>query len=121
MQKNIVVLGASPKESRYSHRAVQTLLDKGFNPIPVHPTAEYISNIIVCHELKSVKQKVHTVTIYINNLHLETCVQQIIELRPARVIFNPGSESSSATKIFAAKGIEVVNACTLVMLSLDQF
>ena len=45
----------------------------------------------------------------------------IIGLKPRRVIFNPGAENSELAQKLKDAGIEVVEACTLVMLRTEQY
>jgi hypothetical protein len=42
-------------------------------------------------------------------------------LKPRRVIFNPGSENEALAKKLREAGIEVVEACTLVLLRSEAF
>ena len=41
----------------------------------------------------------------------------MIALKPQRVIFNPGAESALLSSALAVQGIEVLNACTLVLIA----
>ena len=45
----------------------------------------------------------------------------ILAAHPQRAIFNPGTENPELEDQLAAAGIEVVHACTLVMLRTGQF
>jgi uncharacterized protein len=45
----------------------------------------------------------------------------IIAAKPARVIFNPGTENPELEEHLAAAGIAVVHACTLVLLRTGRF
>ena len=45
----------------------------------------------------------------------------LIAARPARVIFNPGTENPELEEKLAAAGIATVRACTLVLLRTGQF
>ncbi|MBL7891153.1 MAG: CoA-binding protein, partial [Bacteroidia bacterium] len=45
----------------------------------------------------------------------------ILSLKPKRIIFNPGTENPEFEKMAASKGIEVQEACTLVLLSIGQY
>ena len=45
----------------------------------------------------------------------------IISLQPKRIIFNPGTENSEFEKLALQNNIEVIEACTLVMLSTNQY
>ena len=121
MSQNVVVLGASPKPERYSNKAVTMLTEKGYNAIPVHPAVKEINGIAVRADLSEITEDVHTVTLYVNGAMVETLVDKIAAVKPQRVIFNPGTESEVARKAFAEKGIEVLEACTLVLLRTSQF
>ena len=46
---------------------------------------------------------------------------QILKLKPKRVIFNPGTENSSLEKTLTDAGIAIEEACTLVLLRTNQF
>ncbi|MFN9960216.1 MAG: CoA-binding protein, partial [bacterium] len=46
---------------------------------------------------------------------------EILALHPRRIIFNPGTENPELEKLAASKGIEAVEACTLVMLATHQY
>jgi predicted CoA-binding protein len=121
MSENIVVLGASPKPERYSYKAVNMLTENGYNVIPVHPAVQEINGIKVTPHLEDIKEEIHTVTLYVNGSMVETMTDKILALKPKRVIFNPGTESSTASETFKKSGIEVLEACTLVLLRTKQF
>lgn len=64
---------------------------------------------------------VDTVTMYIGPRHQPQWVDYILGLNPKRIIFNPGTENPDFAKRAEAQGIEVVEGCTLVMLSIGAF
>ena len=45
----------------------------------------------------------------------------ILEQHPRRVIFNPGAENPEFEKILTEKGIQTIEACTLVLLGTGQY
>jgi predicted CoA-binding protein len=64
---------------------------------------------------------VDTITLYLNP-HLQVAeYDYILEIHPQRVIFNPGTENDELMMLLQEKGIEGVEACTLVMLSTRQY
>jgi len=117
----VVVLGASPKATRYSNMAVRQLQSRGYRVIPVHPTAESIGDLPVVHRLHDIDDEVHTLTLYLGPLHSKGQIDGIIALAPKRVIFNPGTESPQMSARLEAAGIECLHACTLVMLRSGLF
>ena len=62
-------------------------------------------------------EEIHTVTLYIGPKFLPDYYDYILGLKPRRVIFNPGTESPEFAAMLTASGIEVVHACTLIMVS----
>lgn len=120
-KETVAVLGASPQKNRYSWKAVELLKKQNYRVIPIHPTAETIQTLTAVPNINMIKEKVDTLTIYINPLHLKAQLTSILNLRPSRVIFNPGTECPEAEKILSNAGIEVVKACTLVLLHTNQF
>lgn len=120
----VAVLGASSDSDRYSYKAMQMLKEYGHTPVPIHPRETEILGYKVVSEIKElVKQgkKIDTLTMYVNPALSTKYQQDIIDLQPKRVIFNPGSENPGLEKALTAKGIQVEEACTLVLLRTDQF
>jgi predicted CoA-binding protein len=119
--ETVVVLGASPNSQRYSHRAVLELTDRGHHVIPIHAAADEVAGIPVVRELSLVETPVDTVTIYVRPSILRTMLEALVDLAPGRVIFNPGTEDQQLMQRLSTSGIQVVEACTLVLLNTGQF
>ncbi|NCB39698.1 MAG: CoA-binding protein [Erysipelotrichia bacterium] len=124
MSKNkerVVVLGASPNPERYSYKAVCMLLEHGHEVVPVHPVAEKIEGLPVVPRLNQVSGNVDTLTLYLSAEALNTLENDIIKLKPQRVIFNPGTENQQLMQSLQQHGINAIQACTLVLLRTGQF
>ena len=119
--QTVAVLGASPKPDRYSNRAIRMLTENGHRVIPVHPKIDTIENIQVVHDLRSIEESVDTLTLYVGPERLQPMIPEILELKPGRVIFNPGTESPELQQQLREAGIPFLEACTLVMLQTSQF
>lgn len=117
----VVVLGASPKPTRYSYSAVKQLDDLGYRVIPVHPKAHRIDRIPVTASLSSITEPVDTLTLYLGAERSHAMIDDILRLRPGRVIFNPGSESHELERHLKDHRIPFEHACTLVLLRTRQF
>lgn len=118
---NVAVLGASPKEERYSNKAVKMLKEHGFHPIPVHPAGHVVDGDTAKKNLDEIDSNVDTLTVYVGPGISDGEFERILRLKPRRVIFNPGAENDGLAAKLEAEGIEVVRACTLVMLRSEQF
>lgn len=117
----VVVLGASPKPIRYAYQAQRLLMEKGYNVVPVHPKFEEIEGLKVTPNLAMVERPVHTLTLYVGPERGEALLQEMLNLNPVRVIFNPGTESELLQQRLANHGVECIEGCTLVMLKTGQF
>jgi hypothetical protein len=120
-ERHVVVLGASNKPLRYSNQAIRLLLEKGYQTTPVHPKLERIEGLPVAASLRAVRQPVDTLSLYVGPQRLVPLTDDIIALRPGRVIFNPGSESRDLVQRLEQAGIPWLEACTLVLLRIGTF
>jgi len=118
---NVAVVGASPDEERYSNQAMKLLKEKGHTAVPVAPKHERICDAEVYRSLREIPDQVDTVSMYVAPARQDAIIDDIIELAPRRVVFNPGTENQAAYDSLQARDIEVVEACTLVLLTTDQF
>jgi predicted CoA-binding protein len=110
-----LVLGASGHPWRYSYKATERLLAHG------HPVVllgaregEVLGQPVVSGHPEL--EGVHTVTVYLSLAHQAEYADYLLNLKPARVIFNPGAENPALQARLQAAGVEVLEACTLVML-----
>ena len=117
----VAVLGASAKPERYSNKALKELSQSGYKVIPVNPALKEIDGIEVAPSLCEIREKVDTVTLYLSPERSEEIAKELVALKPRRVIFNPGTENPELQKALQSKGIETIEACTLVMLRTATF
>jgi predicted CoA-binding protein len=120
-KQTVVVLGASPKPERYSNKAVKLLMEYGHRVLPVHPAIGEIEGLKTLASLGGIDEPVDTLTLYVSPRHLTELQEDIIRLKPGRVIFNPGSEHPPLIAALQDAGISCAEACTLVMLKTGQF
>ncbi len=119
--QRVAVIGASTKPDRYAYKAVALLQEKGHTPVPIAPAKQEIQGLKAYASISEVPDSIDTVTIYVRPQVLKELVDDIIAVKPQRVIMNPGTEDEQLRDRFEYAGITVVQACTLVMLSTGQF
>jgi predicted CoA-binding protein len=120
VNKKTVVIGASQNPERYSNRAVRKLKSYGHEVVAVGLREGQIDGVKI-HADKPEEQDVDTVTMYVGPANQPPLYDYILSLKPKRIIFNPGAENNELEKKAEEKGIEVVEACTLVMLSIGNY
>ncbi len=118
--KNVAILGASDDKDRYSYMAFRLLKDHGYLPVPIHPSLGEIEGEKVFKSL-SEAPSADTLTLYVNPKISSQMMADIIKFGAKRVIFNPGTENPELREKLHQNGVEVLEACTLVMLKTGQF
>jgi len=120
MSKKTLVLGASPTPVRYAYKAVKRLLSHGHEVVAIGKVEAEIDSVKIVKEMVDIPD-LHTVTMYLNPEKQEPYLDYIIDLKPKRIIFNPGSYNPKLEKLAKQAGIQVMEDCTLVMLDMDDF
>ncbi len=116
-----LILGASPNPERYSYKAVQSLASRGY---PVHAVGlreSLIGNIVIIKGKPADLGQVHTIGLYLGPKNQAEYYEYIISLRPARLIFNPGTWNLELATIAGMQGIEIVDDCILAMLNCGHY
>ena len=119
--KKVAVLGASKNEERYSYKALKLLEKHGYEPVPVHPTLDEVEGYKVINSLSDINEPIGTLTVYVGPKNIAPMIPEIINLKPGRVILNPGTESDELKKALKEAGISYIEACTLILLKTGQF
>ncbi|GAB5554230.1 MAG: CoA-binding protein [Saprospiraceae bacterium] len=120
MSKKTLVLGASTNISRVSYQAVHRLKNTGHEVVPVSIKKGSIAGIEIKNGTPEI-DGLDTITLYLNAKNQEAYYDYILGLEPKRIIFNPGAENIELYRMAGERGIEVENACTLVMLSVGNY
>ncbi|THD65677.1 CoA-binding protein [Robertkochia marina] len=118
--KKTLVLGASTRPDRYSYIAIKRLTGANIDTVAVGRRKGQACGITIFDEPMPFKD-IHTVTLYLNPRNQEPYFDYIASLQPKRVIFNPGTENPKLYSFLESKGIEVEVACTLVMISVNNY
>jgi predicted CoA-binding protein len=120
--KKTVIIGATTNPARYAYVAAEMLTDHGHEIVPVGiKTGEVFGKPILDIRQQPDLRQVDTVTLYIGPHRQPEWYDYILSLKPKRIIFNPGTENPEFERKAEAADIEIVEGCTLVMLSSGQF
>lgn len=118
--KTTLVLGASDNPSRYSYLAIKRLRQYGHPVVAIGRKHSFVDDIEIMTQKKQLED-IDTITLYLNPQHQQDYYQYILSLHPKRIIFNPGAENDELAELAAQQKIETIEACTLVMLSTNQY
>ena len=120
--KKTVIIGATTNPGRYAYLAARMLTEYNHEivPVGVKNGAVFGKEILNIFKKPAITD-VDTVTLYIGPQRQPEHMDYIIGLKPKRIIFNPGTENDEFVRRAEEKGIEALEACTLVMLRSRQY
>lgn len=120
MEKKTLVLGATTNPARYANIAINRLVRNNVPTVALGLRKGEVAGVKIENE-KIPFEDIHTVTLYLGPPRQTEYYDYILSLHPERVIFNPGTENPELYRILQENGIEVEVACTLILLSTQQY
>lgn len=120
MSKTTLVLGASANPARYSNIAINRLRRYNHPVVAIGKRAGAVADTQVETEPRKI-DNLDTITLYLNPTNQKPYYQYILDLKPKRIIFNPGTENDELEEMAKKAGIQPMEACTLVLLSTGQY
>ena len=120
MPKKTLVIGASVNPARYSNLAVQRLRNHDHSVLAIGKKNAELAGVKIETE-KLPFTDIDTVTLYINPEHQKEYYDYILSIKPNRIIFNPGAENDELASLARSHNIQVLEACTLVLLATNQY
>jgi len=120
MVKSTLVIGASLRESRFSNICVRTLVAGHFPVTALGLREGFIDNVPVQSGFP-VLNDIHTITLYLGPQNQPVYYDYILNLKPERVIFNPGTENPEFQQILTRAGIGFTEDCTIMMVEGERF
>jgi len=119
-QKKTLVLGATNNPARYAYLAANRLVAAGHEIVNIGVKKGEVAGVPI-QTAGDVRSDVHTITLYIGPHRQPEYYRYIIDTKPKRIIFNPGTENPELKALAQQQGIETLEACTLVLLSTGQY
>ncbi len=120
LMKKTLIIGVSENENRYANRVMKILIEKDYEVIAIGKKPGEVSGVKIRTKTIDI-ENLHTVTLYISPEIQKEYYDYIIAQKPNRVIFNPGSNNKEFQKLLEAEGIQVLNSCSLIMLTADYY
>lgn len=118
--KKTLVLGATANTERTAYTAIHKLVNHGHEVVAVGLKEGEVAGIPIQTGQPLIKD-LDTVTLYVGPKNQPLFYDYLLQLKPKRVIFNPGAENPELENKLRENGIEPVEACTLVLLSIGKY
>lgn len=120
MNKKTLVIGASENPVRYSNKAIRALRNHKHDVVALAKRLGQVDEVNIQTDFPT-EEEIDTVTLYIGATRQAEYYSAILDLKPKRIIFNPGTENPEFVQLLQKEGIEAEEACTLVLLSIGNY
>jgi len=120
-QKVTVIIGASSKPERFAYKALKMLKNYGHTVYGYGLKKEIVLDTPIFTDFSELPQSPDTLTLYMNPDRQAKILQDLLDLNPRRIIFNPGTENQVLQEKAEALGIKTEEACTLVLLTMGSY
>ncbi|TLX68448.1 MAG: CoA-binding protein [Thaumarchaeota archaeon] len=112
--KNIAVIGMSTNPEKAAHYVPKYLDERGYNIIPMNPTADEILGKKCYHELSDIPYNIDIVDVFRPSEQVLPVISEAIKLKPKVIWLQEGIHNLEAESLAQKAGIEVVfNRCML--------
>ncbi|GMU91624.1 MAG: hypothetical protein AMXMBFR4_06820 [Candidatus Hydrogenedentota bacterium] len=118
MPKTIAIVGASSDRRKYGNKAVRAFRDGGWTVYPVNAKADEIEGLKCYHSIEEVPEPIDRISMYVPATVGKKLLDAIASKRPTEFFLNPGSEDTELIAAAKAKGLNVINACSIVNIGL---
>ncbi len=116
----VLIYGASTNPDRYAFKALDLLVEKGYK-VFLKGNKSGITCGLAIQVGTNDFDHIHTVTLYVGSKNQHDLMQDLAQIKPERIIFNPGTENPKLYAEIEKLNIQVEEACTLVLLHTKQF
>jgi len=115
-----LVFGASMNPERYSNKAMKMLKEYNHSIVAIGGRENEFegTKILTGHPKLT---GIDTITMYMREERQTEHEEYLLSLNPRRIIFNPGAENVSFAAKARERGVETLEACTLVLLRTGQY
>ena len=119
-QKKTLILGATNNPVRYAYMAANRLVAAGHEIVNIGIKRGEVAGVTI-QPAAEIRTDIHTITLYVGPQRQLEYYDYILDTKPHRLIFNPGTENPELKNLAQQRGIETLEACTLVLLSTGQY
>ena len=112
--RRVIVIGASPKRSRFSNKAVRCYLELGYDVVPVHPTATEVEGLRAYPSIAEVPGTAELLLSYVRPDLAIPVLDQAVAKGVRRVYLNPGADGPEVVARIRELGMEPVEDCAIV-------
>jgi predicted CoA-binding protein len=113
--RRIAAVGVSTNPRKFGHHAFMELVTRGYEVVPVHPSAGEIAGIPCYPALREIPSAVEAVLVMVPAHKAMDVLQEASELGLTKVWLQQGVESPEVLALAAALGLDVVAGKCILM------
>ncbi len=111
----VAILGASADRSKFGNKSVHAHQQQGYTVYPVNPKADVIEGLKAFKSLTEVPAgKLDRISVYLPPQVGMVVLPEIAARGCDELWLNPGSDSDELVEAARAKGLNVIQACSIV-------
>src|SRR6476660_4124185 len=118
--KKTLVIGLTAKQEKEVFKAIEMLVAKEHSVLALGQNTGDIAGIKINTKAIPVKN-IDTISLYINPARQREYYNYIVDIKPKRVLFSPGTENLEFYQLLELNNIKYEAACTLVLLTLNKY
>ncbi len=112
--KTVAVVGMSKNPEKAAHYVPKYLAEKGYDVIPINPTADEILGNKCYHSLSEVPVPIDIVDVFRPSDQVQPVIEEAIKIKPRVIWLQEGIHNPEAESVAKKTGIDVVfNRCML--------
>ncbi|MGK6350319.1 CoA-binding protein [Parapedobacter sp. DT-150] len=119
-RKKTLIIGATNNPARYAYLAANRLTAAGHEIVNIGIKQGEVAGVPI-RPMGAPLTDIDTITLYIGPQRQPAYYDYILQTKPKRIVFNPGTENPELEALAREHGIDTLQACTLVLLSTGQY
>lgn len=123
MDKTVAIIGASADRRKYGNKAVRAFAQGGWTVYPVNPSLQEVEGLKCYASLSEVPDPVQRITVYVPPSVGQRLLEDIARKTHRELFFNPGSDNPELMEQARARGLQPIQACSIINIGLrpDMF
>ncbi len=115
--KKVVLIGASRNSKKFGNIVFKTLIDKGFEVIPVNPNVDNIDGIKCYNNLKEINSDIKNLIVITPKNVTKNIIQQVIELNGKfeNIWIQQGSDTKESIELLEENKINYIAGQCILM------
>ena len=118
---SVAILGASADRSKFGNKAVRAFLGRGYDVYPVNPKGGEVEGLAAYKSLADIPAdvKLDRISVYLPPAVGLKSLPEIAARGCGELWLNPGSESDELVEAAEKRGLNVMQACSIVAIGVS--